>query len=388
MANWTAREQQLIDGATEIAEAVRHADAPRWNSTNASTRHYLKLAANKGLMGIQVPITWGGSQASFQCKAAIAEILAGADFGFSMSLINTQNIAVVLSQWMTQPTGSEAQALLAARIIPSLLNADKTGCTALTEPHAGSDFAAINTLAVGQGDGWTISGEKAWIINAQFTDFVVMYAQTQPGSGAAGIAAFLIDAHRAGFERDLNFGSEASASLGTSGFKLNGYIATKEEMIHPAGLAFKRALESINAARTYVAAMCCGMVADCLRVAVDYGSKRTAFGVMLAEHQGWRWRIAEAAVDLEAARQLVQAASKAIDENQPVVELAAKAKVFAVRMAEKHTAALLHSMGANGLKDEYPFVRHMVGAQIAGFTDGSTEMMLERICKSELPAKR
>jgi len=57
-------------------------------------------------------------------------------------------------------------------------------------------------------------------------------------------------------------------------------------------------------------------------------------------------------------------------------------------MAEKHTAALLHSMGANGLKDEYPFVRHMIGAQIAGFTDGSTEMMLERICKSELPAKR
>ena len=388
MANWSARERQLIDSANEVAVAVRQADFPRWNSTDASTKHHLKLAASKGLMGIQVPIDWGGSQASFQCKAVIAETLAEADFGFSMSLINTQNIAVVLSQWMTRPAGSDAQAALAARIIPLLVSAEKTGCTALTEPHAGSDFAAIKTLASRHEDGWLIDGEKAWIINAEFTDFVVMYAQTQAGSGAAGIAAFLIDTQRAGFQRNPHFGSEAAASLGTSGFTLRGYFAKKEEMIHPAGLAFKRALESINAARTYVAAMCCGLVTECLRVAVDYGSKRSAFGVTLAEHQGWRWRIAEAAVDLEAAKQLVQAASRAIDEHQPVVELAAKAKVFAVRMAEKHTAALLHSMGANGLKDEYPFVRHMIGAQIAGFTDGSTEMMLERICKSELPAKR
>ena len=153
--------------------------------------------------------------------------------------------------------------------------------------------------------------------------------------------------------------------------------------MHPAGTAFKRALQSINGARIYVAAMCCGMVADCLRIATDYGGRRTTFGVPLNEHQGWRWRIAEAAVDLEAATQLVRAACKAMDRDLPVVALAAKAKVFATRMAERHTAAMLHAMGAHGLRDEYPFVRHMTGAQIASFTDGSTEMMLERIFKDE-----
>ena len=387
MVNWSAKEQQLIKGAVEVAEAVRQCPLPDWNSTPTATQQYLKLAAQHGLTGIQVPMAWGGSQASFQCKAAIAETLAGADFGFSMSLINTQNIASMLAHWMSVPQASLDQAALSAPLIRDLVAAEKTGCTALTEPHAGSDFAAIKTLAVPHDQGWLINGEKSWIINAEFTDVVVMYAQTRAGSGAAGIAAFLIDAHRAGFERNTHFGSQAAASLGTSSFKLNGYIAQKTELIHPAGLAFKRALESINGARTYVAAMCCGMVAECLKIAANYGATRTAVGVTLAEHQGWRWRIAEAAVDLEAARQLVQAASQAIDQQQPVVELAAKAKVFAVRMAEKHTAALLHSMGANGLRDHYPFVRHMTGAQIASFTDGSTEMMLERICKSELSTK-
>ncbi len=379
MTSWSQREQALVDGAHEVAAALRAVPNGKWNETKQSSTYFLNLAAQKGLTGIEVPLEHGGASASFACKAYIAEILAAADFGYAMSLINTHNVANNLAR--RQDPHSNGADL--AALVSQILRAEKIACTALTEPHAGSDFSAISTFAKPHPQGWCIDGEKSWIINASIADVILTYVQTQESSGAAGIAAFLIYADRAGFTRNPEFGSEAASSLGTSSFKLTGYIARPEDLIHPAGLAFKRALHSINGARIYVAAMCCGMVAACLRIATEYGATRHTFGSLLQEHQGWRWRIADAAIDLEAARQMVQAAARALDAGDPVVDLASKAKVFATRMAEKHTASMLHAMGANGLRDEYPFVRHMTGAQIASFTDGSTEMLLERICKSQ-----
>lgn len=379
MASWSVREQALVDGANEISTALSAVPYRKWNETKASSTNFFTLAAQKGLTGIEVPVEHGGAAASFECKAHIAEILAGADFGFAMSIINTHNVANNLARRQDQHSSNVASGGLVSQI----LSAEKIACTALTEPHAGSDFSAISTLATPHPQGWRIDGEKSWIINATVADLILTYVQTQESAGAAGIAAFLIDANRPGFIRNPQFGSEAASSLGTGSFKLTGYIARPEDLIHPAGLAFKRALHSINGARIYVAAMCCGMVAACLRIATEYGATRHTFGSVLQEHQGWRWRIADAAIDLEAARQMVHAAARALDAGHSVVDLASMAKVFATRMAEKHTASMLHAMGANGLRDEYPFVRHMTGAQIASFTDGSTEMLLERICKSQ-----
>jgi alkylation response protein AidB-like acyl-CoA dehydrogenase len=153
-------------------------------------------------------------------------------------------------------------------------------------------------------------------------------------------------------------------------------------MLHPPGQAFKRALESINGARVYVAAMCVGMLQESLRIAQTYGQRRQTFGQPLAQHQGWRWMIAEAAVDLEAASALVQCAAQAIDEGSQSQDLAAKAKVFATRAAQRHLPTLLHAMGAEGLRDSYPLLRHVAAAQVATLVDGSTEMLLERISKN------
>jgi alkylation response protein AidB-like acyl-CoA dehydrogenase len=163
---------------------------------------------------------------------------------------------------------------------------------------------------------------------------------------------------------------------------LQGYVARSDEVLHPPGQAFKRALESINGARVYVAAMCVGMLQESLRIAQAYGQRRQTFGQPLAQHQGWRWMLAEAAVDLEAASALVQCAAQAIDEGSQSQDLAAKAKVFATRAAQRHLPALLHAMGAEGLRDSYPLMRHVAAAHVATLVDGSTEMLLERISKN------
>ena len=373
----TPAEQQLIAQAQAFADEQIRPLAPAWDSGQADTRTLLPAAARAGLLNLEVPVEHGGQGLSFACKWRVAEVLAAADFGFAMAAINTHNVANHLAR--------VAAPGLVSRLVPSLLSGERTGCTALTEPGAGSDFAAIGTVAQRSGDGWVINGEKAWIVNATHADLIVLYAQTEPGSGARGIAAFVVDGTREGFVRGPSMGSSAARGIDAGRFALRGYNAQANELLHAPGLAFKAALAYINGARTYVAAMCCGLVADALRVARLYGAERHTFGQPLHSHQGWRWALADAAIDLQAARLLVDAAAQCIDGGSDAQTAAAQAKVFATRMASRHLPALLHALGAAGLSDQQPLLRHLAAAQVATLVDGSTEMLLERVAKDLRP---
>ncbi len=367
LAQWQALLEQFCTQSMSVETLLGAYDPVR-------ERRRLSAAASFGLMGIQVAVEHGGFGAPFSVKAQLAQRLAGLDFGVAMAVVNSQNIADNLSHWLPSEVSK--------RWVPGLLTGELVGCTALTERSAGSDFSAITMQAEQTSDGWRLTGEKSWIINAKIADLFLVYAQTQPGSGAAGIAAFVVQASGEGFERSADSFTSVAALANASGFRLNGYLAQSDELVHPPGLAFKRALDSINGARVYVAAMCVGMLKESLRLAHAYGRERHTFGQPLGAHQGWRWVLADAAVDLEAASVLVDRAALAIDEKKNVQDLAAKAKVFATRAAQRHLPALLHALGAEGLRDTYPLARHVAAAQIATLVDGSTEMLLERIGKN------
>jgi alkylation response protein AidB-like acyl-CoA dehydrogenase len=345
--------------------------APLWERERRIGREAIEAAAALGLCRIEVPASHGGLGLPFSAKARIAQVLAGADFGFAFSLINTGNIATKLAR--------EASPELVERWVPALMAGRAIGCTALTEPGAGSDFAAIATRATRVAGGWRIDGEKAWITNAAEADVAVVYVQTEPGSGARGVAGFVVEAARAGFVRRPAFALSGQHAIGTGGFALDGYLATDAEMLQPPGRAFKSAMTSINGARTYVAAMCCGMLGEALRIAQAYGAARRTFGVPLADHQGWRWTIAEASAELAAAGLLVADAAARIDAGADAQLAAAQAKFVATRSAERQLPRLAQAMGAEGLREAYPFGRHMNGARVASFVDGSSEMLLERI---------
>lgn len=373
-ARLSPTEAALVARAATLAREVVGPQAARWERERRIGREALADAVTLGLTRLQVPAGHGGLDASFACKVAVTEVLAAADFGFAMSLVNTHNVAAKLAR--------DASPALASRYVPALIAGERLGCTALTEPGAGSDFGAITTRAERVAGGWRLHGAKAWITNAAEADVVVLYAQTAPGSGGRGIAGFLVDGRRAGFVREPAFALGGQHTIGTGGFRLVDYEATDDEQLHPAGEAFKAALGSINGARTYIAAMCCGMVGEALRVVQAYGGRRQAFGQPLAGHQGWRWRVAEAASALEASRLMVARAVDAVqaDAASPAAQLAAaQAKLQATRLAEHQIPVLAHAMGAEGLREHHPFSRHLAGAQVAGFVDGSTEMLLERI---------
>ncbi|MFN9449446.1 MAG: acyl-CoA dehydrogenase family protein [Rubrivivax sp.] len=373
MSRLTAAEDRIVESARDILASQVMPRVRAWDGGQADSCAVLPAFGAAGLLGIQVPVAHGGLGLSFHCKRQVAEILAGADFGLAMSVVNTHNVAHHLANSATSD--------VARRYVPALLCGERVGCTALTEPGAGSDFSAITTVARHVGDEWQLDGSKAWIVNATHADVIVVYAQTEPGSGARGIAAFVVDGRRSGFVRQARADTAAAPGIGAGGFELQGYRAQADELLHPPGKAFKAALGSINGARTYVAAMCCGMVRECLRVASAYGAQRHTFGKPLHEHQGWRWSLADAAIDLEAARLMVDAAANLIDAGGDAQTAAAQAKVFATRMAGRHIAALMHAMGAEGLLGQHPFLRHLAAAQVATLTDGSTEMLLDRVAR-------
>jgi alkylation response protein AidB-like acyl-CoA dehydrogenase len=362
--------EDLLQRTADFARQVVMPGAPRWEAEQRIGREALTAAAASGLTGIEVPAAWGGLGLGFGIKAQVAELLGAADFGFTMSLLNTHNVAAKLAREAPH---------LARRYLPDLLAGQRLGCTALTEPGAGSDFAAIRTQAVRTPQGWRLDGAKAWITNAALADVIVLYAQTEPGNGARGIACFLIDGRRAGFVREPAFALTGQHAIGAGGFRLDGYLAQEDELLQPPGQAFKAAMRSINGARVYIAAMCNGMVGEALRVAQAYGARRQAFGQPLAAHQGWRWRLAEAATELQASRLLVAQAAARVEAGGDAQLIAAQAKLFATRMAERQLPALAQAMGAEGLREQHPFGRHLAGARVASFVDGSSEMLLERI---------
>ncbi len=327
--------------------------------------------ADLGLMSLQVSPGAGGGGASFNCKVAIAEAVARTCMPSCFALINAQG-----SVTRMEGEGSTDQV---RRFLPGLMRGEIICAPSMTEPGAGSDFAAIATAARKVSGGWVLDGVKAWVANGAHADLVVLYAQTEPGSGAKGIASFLVDLHAEGVTRGPSYQLVGGHGIGATEIRLSGVHVPDEDLFAPPGKAFKSALTTVSAARTHVSAMACGIVAGALERALEYAQQRQSFGRSLIKHQGLRWTLADVATELEAARALTYRAAAVVARGGDATMAAAQAKRYAGDMAVRGVTACMQAMGAIGLREDEPFGRHLVGARIACIVDGTTEMQRERI---------
>ena len=364
-------ESRLLEVARDFSRREVAPNAARWERERVYPRETIRAAAALGLTRMQIPAALGGFDLRFRAKLRIVEEIARDDFAFAFALVNTHNAASRLAR-----DGTDGQR---ARYLDGLLRGELIGAVALTEPSAGSDFGAIRTRAERVAGGWRLNGEKAWLTNGAAVDVVVVYAQTDPAAGSKGIAAFVVDTKRNGFERGAAYAMSGAHAMGAAGFKLTDYHAADDELFYAPGAAFKTALSSITGARIYVAAMCCGMVEEALRLALARAGERSTFGQTLITRQGLRWMLADIATDLEAARLLTYRATRLLEADEDAVMAAAHAKKFATRMAERRLPECMQVLGAEGLLEAHPIARHIAAARVAHYTDGTTEMQNERI---------
>jgi len=270
---------------------------------------------------------------------------------------------------------------LCQRYIPDLLSGKISACTALTEPGTGSDFAAVTTQASKTDNGWLINGEKTWIINGRHAGISIVYAQCSTIGDAGGIGAFLVNLNAKGVTRYAIDGGFAQTSVGTGGFTLQDVEVTHDAMLIAPGTAFKAILTEINAARTYVAAMCNGLVGQAIADVAAYGANRDSFGKLLNAIPSWQAALSVAEAALNSSETRTAQAIDLVNTGRDAQLAAAQAKIEAVTCAQRYLPELLQLMGAEGLRTERPFTRHIAAAQIAGFTDGATNILKDRVAR-------
>lgn len=327
--------------------------------------------AGSGLLNACVPQRLGGGGASFLAKIGIAEVIARQCLVSSFALVNLLNGPLRVVQ-----NGTEGQL---ARYLPGLMKGTTIIALALTEPQSGSDFAATATKAERVEGGWRLTGQKAWVTHGTIGNLGMIYAQTDQSRRAKGIAAFLVDLNAKECTLSAPYVLDAGSVAGVCDLALDGAFVAETDVLMKPGEAFAKALGSINAARTHVAAMCCGMVGEALAIAANYARHRKAFGQPLVEHQGLRWKLADVASDLEAARLLTYRAADLVEHGDDAVAAAAMAKKVSVEMATRSLPECMQVLGANGLRSEYPIARHMLAAKIAAYADGTNEIQKDRI---------
>lgn len=365
--------QAFLDQITRFAAEHVSPAASDWSMASSPDAAVYRMAGEVGLLGMEVPKAFGGLGMSFATRASAFSILAGADFGFAMSLINTHNIALRLSQI--------APETVCKRFVPDLLSGKMTACTALTEPGTGTDFAAVATMATQTPTGWVLNGEKTWIVNGRHAGLSIVYAQCNNLGDSSGIGAFLVELNKNGVTRRAIDTGFSQTSMGTGGFVLQDVSVEADALLIAPGTAFKAILSEINAARTYVAAMCNGMLRRAIHDVTAYGARRHSFGKPLNAIPSWQEAVCAAQAALKTSEQLTAKAIALVDSGGDSQLAAAKAKIDAVRTAQTHLPELLQLMGAEGLRPEHVFTRHIAASQIAGFTDGATNILKDRVAR-------
>lgn len=334
-------------------------------------RALLRQMAADGFSGIEVPEKYGGQGANFSTRVRVCEELAMADAGFAFSLINHHNVTSRVANFGTQA--------LREKFLPQMLEGHLIACTAMTEPQSGSDFGALASTAEKVNGAWQLNGEKTWISNAAFADLLLTYAQTDNRLRARGVAGFIVQAKNNGFKRVPlpDVGSINVMEVG--GFRLSNYLATDDEVLYPAPGGFFAAMGGVNQARIHVAALSAGMVHSALLLALAYTAKRTSFGQPLIQHQGLKWHLVDVKARLTALRLLVYKAAKQYDQGEDVQELAAIAKKLANEFTGPAIETCMRAMGAESLRTDFNLMRFAQYAKAFCFTDGTVEMMNERI---------
>ncbi|GID91428.1 acyl-CoA dehydrogenase family protein [Amorphoplanes digitatis] len=246
----------------------------------------------------------------------------------------------------------------------------------LSEREAGSDTASMTTRATPDGDGWILNGQKSWITNAGFSEYYTVLAVTDPdGRRGANVSAFVVEKSDAGFsfgakERKLGIKGSPTRELHFDNVRLPA-----DRMIGAPGEGLKIALRTLDHTRVTIGAQAVGIAQGALDCALDYVKERTQFGKRIAEFQGIQFMLAEMAMTLEAARQLVYAAAAKSERDDPDLPFfGAAAKCYASDVAMRVTTDAVQLLGGYGYTQDFPAERMMRDAKITQIYEGTNQI--------------
>ncbi|MCC6669132.1 MAG: acyl-CoA dehydrogenase family protein [Polyangiaceae bacterium] len=326
----------------------------------------MEAAHELGLVNMTVPPEYGGAGMGELENAMVTEQLAWGCTG-----ITTSMLANTLALTPIKLGGNDAQK---KKYLGMLTAEPLFAAYATTEPGAGSDVAGLRTKFSQKGDDFVLTGQKAWITNAGFASFFVIFATSDPAKRHKGIAAFIVDRDTPGLKVDKHEDKLGQRASNTCVVHLEDVVVPKQNLLAPEGEGFKLAMETFNQTRPDIGALATGLMQRCLDESVAYAKDRKTFGVPIAEHQMVQAMLADMAVGIEATRLLYQKAAWNLDNGVRDPIVSSYAKVFGADRAMQTAIDAVQVFGGNGYVRDYPVEKLMRDAKLLQIYEGTSQV--------------
>jgi acyl-CoA dehydrogenase len=332
-------------------------------------RESMKVLAENGLLGVQIPEEYGGAGAGMLAMCLVVEEVARVCCSTSV-MLTTQALA-------SDPlllAGSEEQK---KTFLYRMASGQCLGACAITEPGAGSDVTGMKTTAKKVDGGYVINGSKIFITNGGESEIITVLAYTDKDQGNRGISMLIVEKDDSGFsvgKKEHKLGLHGSD---TRELIFEDVFVPQARLLGPENGGFKTLLTTFNYTRPAVGAQALGIAQGALEVSIKYAKERMQFGKPLASFQGMQWMLAEMAMQVETARSIVYRAASMIDSehNSPdLPKMASMAKWYASDVAMKVTTDAVQVLGGYGYVREYPVERMMRDAKITQIYEGTNQI--------------
>ncbi|WP_342560187.1 acyl-CoA dehydrogenase family protein [Psychrobacillus sp. FSL W7-1457] len=323
--------------------------------------------ASLGLMGVCIPEQYGGSGMDYNSLAIVCEELERGDTAFRTAVsVHTGLNSMTILQW-----GTEEQK---KKYLEPQAKGEKIGAFGLTEPGAGSDVAAMSTVAVSDGDHYILNGQKTWISLCDAADHFIVFAYTDKSKKHHGISAFIVERTMPGFSSKAIKGKYGIKSGNTGEIFFENMKVPKENLLGEEGEGFKIAMSALDNGRFTVAAGAAGLSLACLEASVKYAKERETFGKEIGRHQLVQQMIAKMEAGLQMSRLLVYRVGELKNKGVRNTRETSLAKWQACDFANKAADDAVQIHGAYGYSDEYPVARYLRNSKAPVIYEGTREI--------------
>ena len=363
----TDDQEMIRDAVRQFAQEQIWPNAAKWDKEHHFPRDVHQGLAQLGAYGICVPEEHGGAGMNYLSLALVLEEIAAGDGGTS-TVISVTNCPVnaILMKY-----GNAAQK---KQWLEPLARGEMLGAFCLTEPHVGSDASSLRTTAVKQGDEYVINGVKQFITSGKNGHVAIVVAVTDKGAGKKGMSAFLVPTNAPGYVVARLEDKLGQHSSDTAQINFDDCRIPAENLIGSEGEGYKIALGGLEGGRIGIAAQSVGMARSAFEFALQYSKERESFGVPIFNHQAVGFRLADCAVQIEAARQLIWHAASLRDAGRPCLKEAAMAKLFASEMAERVCSTAIQTLGGYGVVSDFPVERIYRDVRVCQIYEGTSDV--------------
>ncbi|KHK89166.1 acyl-CoA dehydrogenase family protein [Novosphingobium malaysiense] len=359
-------QSELVGAARTIARDVLRQHAEDVDQNERYPEEGLQALIDTGICGMTVPRAFGGHQVSAVDATQIVEELAWGCPSTAALMLTWGGSVLSIAEY-----GSDAQK---QAVLPGVADGSVTLSFALTEPHTGSDAAAITGRAERDGEGWILNGRKVWIGNAARATYVVCALKTAPDAGAKGISSFLIPRGTKGVSIPEIYSKMGARGTIHGDLLLEDVRLPASALLGTEGRGFAQMMHSLDFVRLITASHAIGIARAAYDAAVERAKTRTAFGKPIGQHQALGFMVADMAVDIQAAQAMVAQAAAILDSGQAIPQQAAAAKLFATEAATRVAHKAQQIWGAEGCRSGSMVERMYREARVTEIWDGTSQI--------------